>query len=162
MSVKYCPVCKKTVQRRFKEHCPHCGQYLIGYEGVWIEADEAKPPVQLIKHFDRLLSAKDSSEYNTVINHMTPKKGEGWKVAVATAKQLWVKADKDLKLAKKTMEILFTHKKFAWKNRESLTSLHHDWHIGVAIAKAQLKEIEEARSAEDRYYEFTMRNGENF
>jgi len=158
--IKLCPHCNKEVKRRKKEACPFCGTFIESYEGVWLEFGEDTPPIQILKKSDEIYSKQLSIAYKKVVNVTTPKKGDNWRSSVATAKQLWELADKNLSLALECMDILATHKNFSWKSKSDIKTFFKDWYIGLAIAKANRQERTEKQRREDAYYRFLMDDGE--
>ena len=151
-----CPNCETEHARRVDKMCPTCYEDIILYEGQWYLASEGSPTQVILSLFEELVSEKlSNSSYGNVVWDV--RKGSAkHKRELGHARKILEECGGDLEYAKEVLQEAFHGKDFAWKRRQSLTSVLGDLSFLQAIIKARHKAKEEQISKEQEAFKQAM------
>lgn len=124
-----CPACQTEQARRVNGTCPACHVPVEIHQGRWFLTGTGSPSEAILKHFEALTSQKLKAPFSVA------RKSARYKRELVAANRLLDQADFDLPLVKDTLDILFSHKMFIWKNYTTLMWLDPDYTAALAIAK---------------------------
>lgn len=145
-----CPKCKTENDRRGRGGvCPNCGVSVTLYDGGWFITGEDSPVNTFIKKYEQLYSL-----YIT-----KGKQSNAWKIPKTKVAREMAQAKRiiseicggDLELALKSLEILFTDKRWSYRNYSTLLFTINDLYSSKVVAEELLnrekkKEEEENKS----------------
>jgi hypothetical protein len=94
------------------------------------------PVAAIIDHFEQLVSAQFSKGRATRVPFSISRKTDRYPRECLAANKLLQVTEWDLDLVLDTLNMLFTHEKFAWKTRSSLMFLENDFTLAMAMVQA--------------------------
>jgi hypothetical protein len=145
-----CPACTIEFSRRQDGCCPNCGEELLIHKGYAFRASDGAPNVKIVLEFEKLVSQNLSAAQRMEVPFRIPRKSAQYRVELAQAEKLLEMTDYDIDIVLRTLDVLFTNKRFSFKTRSSLTQVMRDWPVGMAIAKAIKQREATQMSAQER------------
>lgn len=157
-----CPNCHEPIKRRVSGACPQCHVPLEAYKGVYFRAGTGGPTENILKYFEGLVSRSLSQGRPTPVIFTVPRMSARYRRELLAAEQLLKHCDWDLDLVKESLDILFTDKKFNWKNYNTLLWIDTDFTMALAIAKAHRTATMEQRRKEQKAVQSVLRRQDVF
>ena len=131
-----CPACTIEFSRRQDGCCPNCGEELLIHKGYAFRASDGTPNTKIVLEFEKLVSQNLSAAQHMEVPFRIPRKSAQYRVELAQAEKLLEMTDYDIDIVFRTLDVLFTNRRFSFKTRSSLMQVMRDWPVGMAIARA--------------------------
>ena len=143
-----CPSCKTDQARRKAGCCPNCGAEVEIHGGRWYQAGLGSPTVAILEWFENRVTTKLRQSGPEATVFTIPRKGARWQRELVAAGRCLDSADGDYDLVLEALELLFSHKRFSWKNIHTMMYVDADFTVALAMAKAARaqREAEEQRT----------------
>ncbi len=136
-----CPNCKTDITKRVAGACPACQTPVELYKGFYYRTSDGNPAEKLMAAWEERVTTWTSKQVGKQVDafHVS-KKTPAYKREMAAAERLLADCEGNLALALRTLEVLYTHQKFAFKGYTSLTYMTKDWPVAKLMAQTLLRE----------------------
>lgn len=134
-----CPKCKAEHTKRGKGGvCPSCRTPITIHEGVWFDTSGESPTTIFIneyeQHYSRwLTNGKSSNSWKIPKRHIPRETKQASRIILEVC-------GGDLELALRSLEILFTDKRWSFRNYSTLLFMISEIHATKVVAQAQLEQ----------------------